>query len=120
MVRAATAAAAVRPMRRIRKSGKDIAFSLFGLVQAFDQEQDGCVLREFRGQCCGGGHMGIFIARRVRRDKRRDPRAPFRDKIGARGDRKSVVWGKSVSVGVDLGGRVIIKKKKPKKKTRHT
>src|SRR3546814_18413068 len=26
-------------------------------------------------------------------------------------DRKSVVWGKSVSVGVDLGGRRIIKKK---------
>src|SRR3546814_11422850 len=28
-------------------------------------------------------------------------------------DRKSVVWGKSVSVRVDLGGRRIIKKKKP-------
>src|SRR3546814_14192771 len=27
-------------------------------------------------------------------------------------DRKSVVWGKSVSVRVDLGGRRIIKKKK--------
>src|SRR3546814_20596679 len=30
----------------------------------------------------------------------------------ARGDRKSVVWGKSVSVRVDLGGRRVIKKKK--------
>src|SRR3546814_12465305 len=30
----------------------------------------------------------------------------------AKGDRKSVVWGKSVSVRVDLGGRRIIKKKK--------
>src|SRR3546814_12638658 len=29
-------------------------------------------------------------------------------------DRKSVVWGKSVSVRVDLGGRRIIKKKKTK------
>src|SRR3546814_15162874 len=29
-----------------------------------------------------------------------------------RPDRKSVVWGKSVSVRVDLGGRRIIKKKK--------
>src|SRR3546814_13131893 len=29
-------------------------------------------------------------------------------------DRKSVVWGKSVSVRVDLGGRRIIKKKKKK------
>src|SRR3546814_17424015 len=31
------------------------------------------------------------------------------------GDRKSVVWGKSVSVRVDLGGRRIIKKKKQSK-----
>src|SRR3546814_17373796 len=30
-------------------------------------------------------------------------------------DRKSVVWGKSVSVRVDLGGRRIIKKKKQNK-----
>src|SRR3546814_11935594 len=30
------------------------------------------------------------------------------------GDRKSVVWGKSVSVRVDLGGRRLIKKKKKK------
>src|SRR3546814_16587407 len=32
-------------------------------------------------------------------------------------DRKSVVWGKSVSVRVDLGGRRIIKKKKKHRKT---
>src|SRR3546814_12744508 len=32
------------------------------------------------------------------------------------GDRKSVVWGKSVSVGVDPGGRRIIKKKKRDRK----
>src|SRR3546814_11469701 len=31
---------------------------------------------------------------------------------GARADRKSVVSGKSVAVGVDLGGRVNLKKKK--------
>src|SRR3546814_13806583 len=31
-------------------------------------------------------------------------------------DRKSVVWGKRVSVRVDLGGRRIIKKKKTKKR----
>src|SRR3546814_18399918 len=31
---------------------------------------------------------------------------------GSEGDRKSVVWGKSVSVRVDLGGRRIINKKK--------
>src|SRR3546814_13866894 len=35
----------------------------------------------------------------------------------AREDRKSAVWGKSVSVGVDLGGRRIIKKKTQVKKT---
>src|SRR3546814_18279281 len=34
-----------------------------------------------------------------------------------KGDRKSVVEGKSVSVRVDLGGRRIIKKKKKTKKT---
>src|SRR3546814_13433290 len=32
-------------------------------------------------------------------------------------DRKSVVYGKSVSVSVDLGGRRIIKKKKKKDRT---
>src|SRR3546814_18891826 len=32
-------------------------------------------------------------------------------------DRKSVVWGKSVSVRVDLGGTRIIKKKQKNKKT---
>src|SRR3546814_12712704 len=38
----------------------------------------------------------------------------------ARGDRKSVVWGKSVSVRVDLGGRRILKKKKKKNKHKLT
>src|SRR3546814_20051788 len=36
------------------------------------------------------------------------------------GDRKSVVWGKSVSVRVDLGGCPVIKKKKNKKTQRNT
>src|SRR3546814_668733 len=35
-------------------------------------------------------------------------------------DRKSVVWGKRVSVRVDLGGRRLIKKKKKKKIKKHT
>src|SRR3546814_17409772 len=35
--------------------------------------------------------------------------------IGVGQDRKSVVWGKSVSVRVDIGGRRIIKKKKKQK-----
>src|SRR3546814_20823444 len=36
---------------------------------------------------------------------------PYKDGKANRGDRKSVVEGKSVSVRVDLGGRRIIKKK---------
>src|SRR3546814_17455972 len=40
--------------------------------------------------------------------------AEVRDEAEADVDRKSVVWGKSVSVLVDLGGRSIIKKKKKK------
>src|SRR3546814_19077101 len=36
-------------------------------------------------------------------------------KVATTVDRKSVVWGKSVSVRVDLGGRRIIKKKKMKR-----
>src|SRR3546814_10980571 len=39
-------------------------------------------------------------------------RVPKRRRSAAASDRKSVVWGKSVSVRVDLGGRRIIKKKK--------
>src|SRR3546814_11090507 len=39
---------------------------------------------------------------------------PEADRHPAVGDRKSVVWGKSVSVRVDLGGRRSIKKKKTK------
>src|SRR3546814_15553037 len=38
--------------------------------------------------------------------------APERATARAGGDRQSVLWGKSVSVRVDLGGRVIIKKTK--------
>src|SRR3546814_11216214 len=39
------------------------------------------------------------------------PHKPFRQVLGPP-DRKSVVWGKSVSVSVHSGGRRIIKKKK--------
>src|SRR3546814_13848446 len=38
-----------------------------------------------------------------------DEKSAVEDKLG---DRKSGVWGKSVSVSVELGGRRIIKKKK--------
>src|SRR3546814_16435761 len=38
------------------------------------------------------------------------------DLLVAATDRKSVVWGKSVEVRVDLGGRRIIKKKKKKQR----
>src|SRR3546814_5543975 len=52
----------------------------------------------------GGDGPGV-IASRFAAGRQRD---------GGR-DRKSVVWGKSVSVRVDLGGRRIIKKKKQQK-----
>src|SRR3546814_15414516 len=35
------------------------------------------------------------------------------------GDRKSVVWGKSVSVRVDLGGRLLITNKKTQRTVRY-
>src|SRR3546814_18384781 len=44
----------------------------------------------------------------------------FGDEFLDRGDRKSVVSGKSVSVGLDLGGRRIIKKKKKISKYNYT
>src|SRR3546814_16592186 len=43
---------------------------------------------------------------------RRQATAVSATERGPFSDRKSVVWGKSVSVRVDLGGRRIIKKKK--------
>src|SRR3546814_14220520 len=48
----------------------------------------------------GAGIVGVACARALQRDGRED--------------RKSVVSGKSVSVRVDLGGRLIITKKKTK------
>src|SRR3546814_18468497 len=46
----------------------------------------------------------------------RSPARPAVDAGAGHLDRKSVVWGKSVSVRVDIGGRRLIKKKK---KTNH-
>src|SRR3546814_16291993 len=43
------------------------------------------------------------------------PLAAARNRTSLEKDRKSVVWGKSVSVRVDLGGRRIIKQKPPPK-----
>src|SRR3546814_19763882 len=53
----------------------------------------------------GVGSARDLPARRVRLRLADQP-------AGLRSDRKSVVWGKRVSVRVDLGGRRIIKKKK--------
>src|SRR3546814_20005473 len=53
---------------------------------------------------------------RARRRLRRPPRLRWR----LRGDRKSVVEGKSVAVSVDQGGRRIIKKKIPPSYTDRT
>src|SRR3546814_20797817 len=65
-------------------------------------------------------------ARAVGLDRHQDPRRPPRPAAGARDpesrrrrrappDRKSVVWGKRVSVRVVLGGRRITKKTKHRK-----
>src|SRR3546814_16612203 len=64
-----------------------------------------------------GGGSGADDRARRRRPRRRgdDALCLFVGKLEAPrrgGDRKSVVWGKSVSVRVDLGGRRIIKKTK--------
>src|SRR3546814_11997649 len=61
-----------------------------------------------------GGVAGARRRRRLRWRRVRDA-----DLRGALGDRKSGVWGKSVSVRVDLGGRRIIKKKTQAHSRRH-
>src|SRR3546814_15190222 len=50
----------------------------------------------------------------ARNRERRVPRQKQGSMFTRRRDRKSVVWGKSVSVRVELGGRRIIKQKKNK------
>src|SRR3546814_11610660 len=67
--------------------------------------------------CSSGlpGDAGVPGAACLRQRRARRTRAgAVRRRAGAEAgrDRKSVVWGKRVSVRVDLGGRRIIKKKK--------
>src|SRR3546814_11367429 len=60
------------------------------------------------GPAAAGGTGRRLVPRRLRA-------GPQSDDVGRGGagrDRKSVVWGKSVSVRVDLGGRRLITKKK--------
>src|SRR3546814_15573132 len=60
-----------------------------------------------------GNSGAVLHARRHRLRASRNPDAATRyRRCSSKLDRKSVVLGKSVSVRVDLGGRVIIKKKK--------
>src|SRR3546814_15478914 len=56
-----------------------------------------------------GSELVVLVGRRRHR---RDVGSALAFDMLRCGDRKSVVWGKSVSVRVDLGGRRIIKKKK--------
>src|SRR3546814_10163301 len=78
-----------------------------------------------RRRLAGAGSGGAGVL--VRRDDRHraaavrghhgiaEPAGPGgaeRQRLPTGGDRKSVEWGKSVSVRVDLGGRRIVKKKK--------
>src|SRR3546814_16374973 len=70
-----------------------------------------------------GCQVAVFPARRARHDiGDAEPagerggiamrRAAGADAAGPGGDRKGVVWGKSVCVRVECGGRAVIKKKK--------
>src|SRR3546814_15780114 len=61
----------------------------------------------------------------ARRDRVRDQRGALRARPAGRGDpgrqdQKRAVWGKSVSVRVDLGGRRHIKKKKQESNNERT
>src|SRR3546814_19378609 len=81
--------------------------------------------RAARAQDCRAPAVRSSLRRHHRRDHRRQPQPQAgTDRrstatAGRSADRKSVVWGKSVSVRVELGGRRIIKKK-TKTKQRHT
>src|SRR3546814_13998880 len=55
-----------------------------------------------------------FCSNQNRGARYRSPRVPHAQRAVYRGDRKSVVEGKSGSVRVDVGGRGSIKKKKEK------
>src|SRR3546814_19950559 len=72
----------------------------------------GCSSARQPRACRGGDPSGRGC--RSRAGPRR--RAPRRRRRENRQDRKSVGWGQSVSLRVDLGGRRIIKKKKKKTK----
>src|SRR3546814_13444902 len=70
-----------------------------------------------------GAHRFRLVAVPHRARDREKIRPRLDQRPGVRGrdpaeDRKSVVWGKSVSVRVDLGGRRIIKKKTNKEKNK--
>src|SRR3546814_10994728 len=73
---------------------------------------DADFLRADDGQRTGRRRLALSAREQDRAGRGRFAR--LREQI-ARGDRKSVVWGKSVSVRVDLGGRRSIKKKQEKK-----
>src|SRR3546814_12881673 len=69
-----------------------------------------CAAAHRHSRATSGGADGLGdVALPARQILSRDPRL--------RGDRKRVVWGKRVSVRVNLGGRRIIKKKKRQDKT---
>src|SRR3546814_12915842 len=80
----------------------DASWALFrGLARDWDAPLDRSVLFD-RDVHFAGAHATEYQARIGPLDHR---------KIQTEQDRKSVVWGKSVSVRLDLGGRCIIKKK---------
>src|SRR3546814_11928581 len=80
-----------------------------GIAVAAPVPVEGRVRRQQRVGKTGAGNEArrpVRSRRHLRRGERR-PRQP-----DAAGARKSGVWGKSVSVRVEIGGRRVIKKKK--------
>src|SRR3546814_20592764 len=77
------------------------AETLFDLFQDLYREGVGHAVRRNVGRLGGAAHQGAQPRRRGARRAEETPRA----------DRTSVVWGKSVSVRVDLGVRRITKTK---------
>src|SRR3546814_12942320 len=73
-------------------------------------DRSGSVRGDPEGDDSGKGWRAFMTA--TPRGKKRRQLAPAARARRVPRDRKSVVWGKSVSVRVELGGRSIIKKKK--------
>src|SRR3546814_12966840 len=117
---------------RISDWSSDVCSSDLALRAAFDDGGRDAAAGDV-GEALGGEHYrDILLAQRLQpfadargeqrmveedpglvEDQQRRPAVEaLLEPVEQIGDRKSVVWGKSVSVRVDLGGRRIMKKKR--------